>query len=248
MSVKTYTEMSVDELIDEFIRLAKSLSSLWTFWFKTPKKTPEREEMKQELRAIGAELCARKPIEKLRALFDHESVDVRFHAVWAFMAVDPDWALATISAHREDLATKDVIALRARAKKRPPARPTVKEMSTDQLAARFEDAATREYATQFLGGQFEPYDVKLRNRIVDEIRGIADELKSRDALPSLLPLLDHANVTVRNSAAIYCLDVAPERALPALEAIAAGQDKIEAVSASWAIDRWREEQSKPGSP
>jgi hypothetical protein len=67
-------------------------------------------------------------------------------------------------------------------------------------------------------------------------------------LPSLLPLLDHANVTVRNSAAIYCLDVAPEQALPALEAIAAGRDKIEAVSASWAIDRWREEQSKADSP
>jgi HEAT repeat protein len=135
----------------------------------------------------------------------------------------------------------------SRAKKRPPARPTVKEMSMDQLAARFEDSAVREYATQFLGGEFEPYDVKLRNRIVDEIRGVADELKSRGALPSLLPLLDHANITVRNSAAIYCLGVAPKRALPALEAIAAGRDKTEAVSASCSIDRWRKEQSKPGS-
>jgi hypothetical protein len=106
--------MSTDELIDEFVRLAQGLSSLWTFWFKTPTKTPERGEMKQELKAIGAELCARKPIEELRQLFDHENVDVRFHSVWAFMAVDPDWALATISAHREDLATRDVIALRAR--------------------------------------------------------------------------------------------------------------------------------------
>ena len=247
MNVKTYTEMSVDELIDEFIRLAKSLSSLWTFWFKTPKKTPERAEMKRELDTISAELRARKPIEKLRALFDHENVDVRFHAVWAFMAVDPDWALATISAHREDLATKDVIALRARAKKRPPIRPTVKEMSNNQLVARFEDAAVRKYATQFLGGQFEPYDVKLRNRIVNEIRGVADELKSRGALTSLLPLLDHANVTVRNSAAIDCLDVAPERALPVLEAISAGRDKTEAVSAWWALERWRKEQSKPDS-
>jgi HEAT repeat protein len=127
-------------------------------------------------------------------------------------------------------------------------RPTVQQMSTDQLAARFEDAGIREYATQFLGGQFEPYDVKLRNRIITEIRGIADELKSRDALPSLLPLLDHANITVRNSAAIYCIDVAPERALPVLEAIASGRDRIEAVSASWAIDRWREEQNKRDSP
>ncbi len=58
MSAKAYALMSTDELIDEFIRLAKSLSSLWTFWFKTPKKTPEREEMNQELKAIGAQLRA----------------------------------------------------------------------------------------------------------------------------------------------------------------------------------------------
>jgi HEAT repeat protein len=222
MSAKTCDSMSVDDLIDEYVRLATSLGSLWSRQCKPREKTPERVEMNEELRAIEAELRARKPIEKLRPLFDHENVDVRFNAAWSFLQVDPIWATATISALGKDLATKDVIALCARAKKRPPARPTVKEMSTDQLAARFEDAAVREYATQFLGGEFEPYDVKLRNRIVDEIRGVADELKSRGALTSLLPLLDHANVTVRNSAAIYCLDVAPERALPALEAIAVG--------------------------
>jgi HEAT repeat protein len=248
MSAKAYAPTSTDELIDEFVRVAESLSSLWTFWFKTPKKTQEREEMNQDLKAIGAELRARKPIEKLRPLFDHENVDVRFHAVWAFMAIDPDWAIATISAHTADLSTKDVIALRARAKKRPPARPTPKQMSTDQLAARFEDAAVREYATRFLGGEFEPHDVKRRNAIIGEIRGIVDELKSRDALPVLLPFLDHSNITVRNSAAIYCLDIAPERALPVLQTIAAGRDQVEANSASWAIDRRREREGKAPSP
>jgi hypothetical protein len=104
-------------------------------------------------------------------------------------------------------------------------------MSTNQLVARFEDAGIRENATRFLDGQFEPYDVKLRNRIVDEIRGVADELKSRGALASILPLLDHANVTVRSAAAIYGLEIAPDRALPALETISAGRDRTEAVSA-----------------
>ncbi len=248
MTAEAYAQMSTDELIDEFVRVAKSLSSLWTFWFKIPKSTPEREALKQELDAVGAELRARRPIEKLRPLFDHENVDVRFHAVWAFMAVDPDWALATISAHTADLTTREVIALRARAKKRPPARPTLKEMSADQLAARFEDAGVREYATRFLGGEFEPYDVKRRNTIIREIRGIVDELKSRDALPTLLPFLDHSNITVRNSAAIYCVYIAPERALPVLETIAAGRDKVEATGASWAINRWREKGGKAGSP
>ncbi len=38
MSAKAYAQMSTDELIDEFVRLAQGLSSLWTFWFKTPTK------------------------------------------------------------------------------------------------------------------------------------------------------------------------------------------------------------------
>ena len=248
MNAKDCESMSVDDLIDAYVRLGTSLGSLWSRKFKPAEKTPEWLKTNEELKAVEAELRARKPIEKLRPLFDHENVDVRFHAAWSFLEIDPDWAIAAISALGEDFSTKDVIALRARAKKRPPARPTLKEMSTDQLIARFEDAGIRKYATQFLGGQFEPCDVKLRNRIIDEIRGVADELKSRDALPSLLPLLDHANITVRKSAAIYCLDVAPERALPALEAISAGRDTSEAVSAWWAIERWRKEQSKPDSP
>jgi HEAT repeat protein len=231
MSAKTYDSRSIDDLIDEYVRLATTLGSLWSRQFKPAEKTPERMQMSGELGAIGAELRARRPIEKLRPLFDHENVDVRFHAAWSFLEVDPDWAIAAISALGSDLSTKDVIALRARAKKRPPARPNLKEMSTDQLVARFEDAGIRENATQFLGGQFEPYDVKL---------------KSRGALLNLLPLLDHANVTVRNSAAIYCLDVAPERALPALEAISAGRDKTEAVNAWWALERWRKAQSQSG--
>jgi Domain of unknown function (DUF2019) len=248
MSAKACDSMSVDELISAYVRLTTSLGSLWSRQCKPAEKTAERVEMNEELRAIEAELRARKPIEALRPLFDHENVDVRFNAAWSFLQVDPIWATATISALGKGLATKDVIALGARAKKRPPARPTVKEMSTEQLVARFEDAGIREYATQFLGGQFEPYDVKLRNRIVDEIRGIVDELKSRGALASILPLLDHTNITVRNSAAIYCLDVAPERALPTLEAISAGRDRTEAISAWWALDRRRKAQSRPGPP
>jgi len=246
MNARNCESMSVDDLIDAYVRLATRLGSLWSRQFKPAEKTPEWLKTNEELKAVGAELRARKPIEKLRPLFDDENVDVRFHAAWAFLDVDPDWAIATISALGEDFSTKDVIALRARAKKRPPARPTLKEMSTDQLVARFEDAGIRKYATQFLGGQFEPYDVKLRNRIVDEIRGVADELRSRDALANILPLLDHANITVRNTAAIYCRNIAPDRALPVLEAISAGRDKTEAVSAWWALERWRMAQSQPG--
>ena len=221
---------------------------MWTFWSKMPENTPEREAMVEELRAISAELCARKPIEKLRPLFDHENVDVRFYAAWAFLHVDPDWAIAAISAHTEDLTTKDVIALRARAKKRPPARPALKDMSTEQLVARFEDAGIRRYATRFLGGEFEPFDVKLSNRIVGEMREIVDELKSRDALAQLLPMLDHSNVSVRNDAASFCVPIARERAIAALEAIEASRDAIEKSRAGTTLYFLRMEENKARRP
>ena len=248
MSAKTYDSMSVDDLIDAYVRLATSLGSLWSRQFKPAEKTPERVEMNEELKAIEAELRARKPIEMLRPLFDHENVDVRFHAAWSFLQVDPDWAIAAISALGTDLSTKDVIALRARAKKRPPARPTLKEMSTDQLVARFEDAGIRENATQFLGGQFEPYDVKLRNRIVDEIRGVADELKSRDALASILPLLDHANITVRNTAAIYCLDIAPDRRCPCSRRFLPAETKPRRSARGGPSNAGARRRARPGPP
>ena len=250
MNAKSYALLSEDELIDEFVRLAKSLSSMWTYWFNRPAKTPERDQMMRELRAVSAELCARKPIEKLRPLFDHENVDVRFHAVWAFMNVDPDWALATIPAHTADLSTKDVIALCARAKKRPPARPTLKDMSMEQLVARFEDAGIRRYATRFLGGESEPFDVKLSNRIVGEMREIVDELKSRDALAELLPMLDHPNIAVRNNAANFCVPIARERAIAVLEAIEASRDSIERSSAGTTLYflRMKEKEGKTASP
>lgn len=244
MTTKTYALMSDDELIDEFVRISTSLSSMWTYWFNRPEETPEREAMFVELRAVSGELCVRKPIERLRQLFDHVNVDVRWRAAWAFLNVDPDWAIATISGHRVDLSAKEVMALCARAKKRPPARPTLKEMSTPQLVARFEDAGIRRYATRFLGGEFEPFDVKLSNRILGEMREIVDELKSRDALAGLLPLLDHPNASVRSDAASFSVPIARERSIAALEAVEASKDTIEKSSAGTTLYFLRKEENK----
>ena len=61
-----------------------------------------------------------------------------------------------------------------------------------------------------------------------------------------IPRLGHVNIMVRNSAAIGCLNVMSEQALPALETISAGRDKSEAVSAWWAPERWHKEQSNWG--
>ena len=132
----------------------------------------------------------------------------------------------------------------SRAGEEPPARPTVKDMSTGQLVARFEDAGIRGYATRFLGGEFEPFDVELYNRIVRETREIVDELNARGGLNELLALLDHSNISVRRTAATYAISVAPDRTLPVLESISASRDLIEASRASATLDRWNDSKKK----
>ena len=76
---------------------------------------------------------------------------------------------------------------------------------------------------------------------------IARELKSRDALNALASLMEHPNIAVRCAAAIRCLAVAPEQAIPVLEAIKAGRD-VEQDSASWALYRRREGQKGAATP
>ncbi|MGO8798262.1 MAG: DUF2019 domain-containing protein [Roseiarcus sp.] len=247
MSANTYSRMSADALIEEFVRVGQLTPTVWTVAPILLERTPERLAGLKEIQAIGAELRLRKPIEKLRPLYDHENNDVRAFAAFQFMSIDEDWALATLSAINERLSTQEVMALCARAKRRPPSRPSLKEMSTERLARRFEDAGVRKYATRFLGKGFEPCDVKLGNRIVGEMSEIARELKSRDALNALASLMEHPNIAVRCAAAIRCLAVAPEQAIPVLEAIKAGRD-VEQDSASWALYRRREGQKGAATP
>jgi HEAT repeat protein len=242
-----YADSSTDALIEEFVRLSKQTRNIFTLP-TPPAATPERTARLEEIRAIGKELRTRGPIEKLRQLLDHEDEDVRAFAWLPFLPVDEEWAHAAISSLGTGLATREIVALCARAKRDPPERPTLQEMSVEQLTARFEDAGMRRYATHLMGNGREAWDVETSNRIMTEIGAVADELKSRDALSALLPLLDHQNVSVRNNAAACCLPMAPERAVPVLEAIAAGTDRIEKRNASWALRLWRERASAPVSP
>jgi hypothetical protein len=114
-------------------------------------------------------------------------------------------------------------------------------MSTEQLTARYEDAGIRNYATRFMGGDSEPWDLELDNRIIEELIAVVAELRARGAVAALLPLLDHANVAVRGFAAGACLAVAPERAVPVLEAIIAEEGSLDEGRASWALRRWRDD-------
>jgi hypothetical protein len=237
MTERSYSQMGADDLIKEFIRVAKTLGP-----FGIPQaRTPERTAAVGMLRTITAELGERAPAEKLRPLFDHESNDVRGFAAFFLLAVDEDRALATVSALGAGLSTREMMALCDRARRGPPAGPAVKDMATEQLAARYEDAGIRQYATRFMGGESEPWDVELCNQIIGEIVDIMNELRSRDEVAALLPFLDHANVTVRGTAAANCLSIAPERAVPVLQAIVTKGDQIDKDGASWALARWRKE-------
>jgi HEAT repeat protein len=245
MTDNPYSLASTDALIDSFVRTARAARSLYTLE-AIPKKTVERDALIQEMLMVSAELKRRAPIQELRPLFDHESNDVRGHAAWQFMDIDEEWAFATMDALNAGLSTAEMMALRARARKGPPRRPLLKDMSVDELAARYEDAGIRNYATQFMGRGAAFWNVKLSNKIVDEMGGIINELKSRNALTALLPLLDHANMTVRGRAAETCLSIAPERAVPILEAINENGGWFDKGNASWALYRWRDENKMPG--
>jgi hypothetical protein len=245
MTANPYSLTTTDALINSFVRTAKAARSLYTLE-SIPERTVERDALIQEMHMVSAELKRRAPIQELRPLFDHESNDVRGHAAWQFMDIDEEWASATLNALRNNLSTAEVMALRARVRNGPPRRPLLKDMSVNELAARYEDAGIRNYATQFMarGGEF--WNVKLSNKIAGELHEIINELKSRNALTALLPLLDHANMTVRGRAAATCLSIAPDRAVPILEAINESGGWFDKGNASWALYRWRDENELPG--
>ena len=161
---------------------------------------------------------------------------------WAslqFLSSQPELGLASFSGLGTELSAQEVLALARRAQQAPPSLPRLVEMSTEALVAQFEDAAWREYGTRFVAND-DPTDMTLYNRIVGEILDIMRELKRRDALAALLPLLNSGNITVRKEAAIATLTVSPQRASATLDAIVASKNRRELLSAASALDRWRD--------
>jgi HEAT repeat protein len=170
-------------------------------------------------------------------MFEDADVEIRAWAAGQFIGFDPEWASAAFSGIYEDLPTVEVLALRKRARKHPPKKPAFSDMSVESLVARFEDAATREYATRFVATDLT--DRSLHNRIVGEVVHIMRELKRRDALARLVPFLESPNITVRHEAALACLAVAPAKASAVLEAVVATGDQYELFDAKLSLDRLR---------
>jgi hypothetical protein len=238
MSDIDYSTLSTEALIERFVAGALQVGG-GTLEVKLDPRSPEAEAIRTEMRAAAAELRARKAIEALRPLYSHESADVRTWAAAQFHAIDPDWASAGTSGLSENMTAPEVLAWRQRTLKRPPRRPAPAEMSLEQLVARFEDAGLRLYGVRFLSDAKGGRDIKNNNRIVGEIIDIWNQLRERGALAALVPLLDHPNVTVRCFAARYCLPVAPEPAVRALEQVEASADIEEARNAWSLLEDWR---------
>jgi hypothetical protein len=248
MSPEEYAAMSTERLLELFADAAKRAGFASEF-LKTmdsikasvarPERIPmpERVQATAELNALAEALEARGPPDEAKRLFEDDDAAVRVSAAMYLADMDPEMASAAISATYARLPTREVFDLKRRALQAPPLEPTLKEMSDDALVARFEDAATREYATRFLDSDDDsPPDMTDRNRIVDEVWEIMLELKGRNALGRLVPLLASPNITVSREAATACLYVAEQASIAVLEAVAASGKFDDNVPAKDALD------------
>jgi hypothetical protein len=241
MTTDGIESMATDELVLEFRDLAQRTGTVFTIQ-RTPEKirqTPERQQLTARLKTIAAELRARAPIDEIRRMLQDDDLDIRGWAAPQFMTTIPELAQATFTGLIVRKPASEIMDLQRRAKTRPPRRPLLTDMSIDALVERFEDAATREYATRFVSKGDSPQDIELYNRISGEVTDIMRELKRRDALARLLLLLDSPNITVRKEAAIATLTVDPKRSGAVLEAVVASRDTYELGDASLALSRFR---------
>jgi HEAT repeat protein len=251
MSSDEYSAVSTERLLELFADAAKR-AGFASELLKTidsikasvappePMPTPGRVQAGAELVALAEVLEARGWPPEAKRLFEDDDAAVRVSAALYLGDIDEELADAAISAAYARLPTREVIDLKRRALQPPPLEPALKEMSDDALVARFEDAATREYATRFLDSDEDlPGDVTERNRIVDEVWEIMVELKARKALGRLVPLLASPNITVRREAATACLYVAEQASIAVLEAVTGSGKYYDSVPAEDALDNWR---------
>ena len=257
MSTVDCAKLSTDELIQKFIDTAKMTGSVFGLKSRLASESllqaalalraGHSEARVHEMQALGAELRNRKATVDLRKLFEHPDPDVRGWAGSQFLSVDYDWASATMTGLGRGLSTRQVLAWRDRILRGAPKRPTFNEMSEAQLVERFIDACERCHgSTRFLtdeqgGGK----DMSAYNKVSGEPYAVAKELDSRGELDSLVPLLEHPHVTVREKAGIFCLDIATDKAVATLGAIGGADARQEAAEGSILLSLWRMVKYKP---
>jgi hypothetical protein len=251
MNTEDIASVTTNRLVELFVDAAKRfgmgsgmLTSLRRIRDpRIPKPAENLEEQKaaaEQLWKTSTALCARHPIAQAERLLEDNDPDIRATAAAFLGDLSPELAAAAGKAYLVDLPTREVLALQRRARQAPPERPTIAEMSDDELVARFEDAAQRECGAGFLDDDDE---MDLHNAIVGEVWDIMRELKGRGQLARLLPLVHNDNITVRREAATACLRIAEAQAVETLESVARDGIFGEGFAASQALARWRQDGS-----
>jgi len=250
MSQNDYSTLSDDRLLELFIDGAKRLGFVTNRneglrWLKGSRETKPvvdddaRRPLAQQTRDVANALRARKSMAAVERLLENDDPDVRAVASIAFADLAPDLSYAAVQAAYAGLSTDHVAELQRRARQKPPERPTLAEMSDDELVVRFKDAAERENGTHFLDYLDDPADKDLQNEIVREVWDVMRQLKARGLLARLLPLLASDDLTVRREAATACLRVAAPQAEAALESVARDGTYPDSFLAREALARWR---------
>jgi hypothetical protein len=251
MILNDYASLSTAQLLEVFSKAARQIGLGSDFWNMSsrsrepskPMNVPDAQppDLEQNVVAVysaARALRARGATAEIRNLFDGDP-DVRFQAARLFEDIDPEAAAAADRSLSAQLPTRDVIALRRRARQTPRERPTLHEMSDDALVARFEDAAARLGGAQYLDPIDEPEDQETQNRIGREIIHILRAMKARSLLSRLLPLLSSPDFTIRCRAAEGCLRLAEGPAVAALQSVIAGGKSDEVFAARDLLDCWR---------
>jgi hypothetical protein len=251
MNPEDYAEMSVDQLLPTFASYAKQLGFGRTFGGISGASPPDfsllamtseqRRRLGEKLVAIGAALATRRSDPDALALFDDPDPDVRMAAAIFASGLDENLAEAASKGVTVGCSAREVIAVRQRVRRTPPARPSLQEMSDDALLARFQDAGERVTACRFIDWVHNEQDTDTRNRILGELIDIRAEAKRREMLARFIPFLDSPDPHIRYQAAIACRHVAPNEAVATLEALTADANPQVRAPAGWTLRRWRAE-------
>jgi HEAT repeat protein len=251
MTENDYSTLSEERLLELFVAAAKRLEIVSSHveglrWLKGERATKPVVDYKagvpfaEQIRDVANVLRARKAIAAVKQLLESDDPDVRAVAAGAFADIEPHLSYAAAQAAYAGLATDRVADLQRRARQQPPERPTLAELSDDELVVRFKDAAERESGTHFLDYLENPADKDLQNEIVVEVWDIMRQMKARGLLARLLPLLGSDNLTLRREAATACLRVAAPQAEAALESVARDATYPDSLLAREALANWRD--------
>ncbi len=249
MTEEDYDALSTDRLLEMFVDAAKRFrlgrSQLARLQYLRDPHAPKldtdieaRRPAAEQLWATSNALYPREPIAAVERMLEDDDPDIRATAAGYLGGLSPELADAASKGFQAMLPTREVLALQRRARQAPPERPTLQEMSDDELLARFEDACRRERGANLLDTIENPDDKDVQNRIVREVWDIMRQLKARGLLPRLLPLFSSDNATVRREAATACLRIAEAQAVETLEAIVRN-DTYDGFEAHEALGRWR---------